>query len=90
MFSDNSRYKSTETYTVTDIRGRQVTVVAVPKAPNQVLLGYHKLIQGQKPDHLAFKYLKDATAYWSIAEMNGAMLPEAISELPEIAIPAKS
>jgi len=89
MFSDNSRYKSTETYTVTDSRGRSVTVVGVPKAPNAAFLGYHRLLQGQRLDHLAYKYLGDATAYWKIAELNGAMLPEALSEQSEISIPTK-
>jgi hypothetical protein len=89
MFSDKSRYKSTTTYTMTDSRGRAVKVVAVPLAPSQKLRGYHALIQGQRLDHLAFNYLNDGAGYWKIAELNGVMLPEALAEKPEIAIPAK-
>jgi hypothetical protein len=90
MFSSKSRYKSTETYTVTDSRGRSVKVVAVPVAPVQTLRGYHALIQGQRLDHLAYNYLADGTAFWRIAEQNAVMLPEALSEQDEIAIPTKS
>jgi hypothetical protein len=89
MFDDKSRYKKAETYTVTDSRGRSVTVVGVPKAPSLSLLGYHRLIQGQRLDHLAYQYLGEATASWKIAEANEAMLQEAISEKSEIAIPSK-
>lgn len=89
MFSDNSRYKNAERYQVTDSRGRTVTVVAVPPAPALRLLGYHRLFQGQRLDHLAYKYLSDATATWKLGELNGAMLMETLSEQSEIAIPNK-
>jgi hypothetical protein len=89
MFSDNSRYKSTETYTVTDSRGRTVTVVGTPKPLTIKLLGYHRLLQGQRMDHLAYKYLGDGTAFWKIAEANSVVLPEALTERQEIIIPTK-
>ena len=89
MFDDKSRYKATETYQVTDSRGRLVTVVAVPPAPAAQMLGYHRLLQGQKMDHLAYQYLADANATWKIAELNDVMLPEALTEKSEIAIPSK-
>ncbi len=87
MFYKNSRYAQVETYQVKDRRGRIVTVVAPARAPLQDLAGYHRLIQGQRPDHLAFQYLKDAKAYWRLAEANDVMLAESLSEKPEIAIP---
>jgi len=90
MFKDNSRYAKAPTYTMKDSRGRTVNVVAVPTAPLQSLLGYHLLKKGQRPDHLANKYLDDPTAYWRIAEINDVTLAEAIIEKPEIAIPQKS
>ncbi len=89
MFSDKSRYSSTETYQVTDSRGRVVTVVGVPVAPTAPFMGYHRLLKGQKMDHLAYKYLADATATWKIAEINDVMMQEALTEKSEIAIPSK-
>jgi hypothetical protein len=89
MFSDKSRYKNVTQYEVTDQRGRTVKVVAVPPAPQQTIKGYHLLKQGQLTDHLASLYINDAAGFWRIAEANGAMLPEALSEQSEIAIPNK-
>lgn len=89
MFSDKSRYKNITQYEVTDHRGRTVKVVAVPTAPQQTIKGYHLLKQGQRTDHLASLYINDAAGYWRIAEANDAMLPEALSEQSEIAIPNK-
>ncbi len=90
MFDPKSRYARAETYTVPDTRGRQVTVVAPPPAPDQVQLGIHLLRQGERPDLLAAKYLDDPAGYWRIAEQNDAMLPEALTEKREIDIPAKA
>ena len=89
MFTDKSRYKNVTQYDVTDHRGRTVKVVACPTAPQKSTKGYHLLIQGQRTDHLASLYLNDQTGFWRIAEANGTMLPEALNEQSEIAIPNK-
>jgi hypothetical protein len=89
MFDDKSRYADLETYTVTDPRGRTVAVVPVPDAPAEVSIGLHILRQGQRIDHLAYKYLDDPAGYWRICELNDVMLPEALTEAQEISIPGK-
>jgi hypothetical protein len=89
MFDDKSRYKDKEQYLVEDRRGRTVQVVVSPDAPRQTILGYHQLKQGQRMDHLAYKYLNNPAGFWRLAEANNAMLPEALSEQSEIAIPNK-
>jgi len=89
MFSDKSRYIDVEQYQLKDRRGRTVSVVSVPDAPVQSLLGYHLLIQGQRVDHLASKYTLDEAGFWRVCEFNDVMLPEQVSEKPEIAIPNK-
>ncbi|MGB3344298.1 MAG: hypothetical protein WBA61_10315 [Aequorivita sp.] len=90
MFTEKSRYKNVTQYGVTDHRGRKVKVVATPTPPQQSIKGYHLLKQGQHTDHLASLYLNDAAAFWRIAEANDCMLPEAIAERSEIAIPNKT
>lgn len=87
MYDTKSRYYGQETLQVTDHRGRTVTAVVVPDPPQQVQLGIHRRIQGQRLDHLAFKYLNDGAGFWRICELNGVMLPEALSEAREVAIP---
>ena len=90
MFDPKSRYISTVPYTATDRRGRLVTVVPAPDKPVQTLLGEHRLIQGQRLDHLAFHYLDDPAGYWRICELADAMTPDALAEARDIPIPAKA
>lgn len=87
MFVRGSRYAAVAVYTVVDRRGRAVTVVAVGPVPQQTTLGVHHLIEGQRLDHLAHLYLRNATAFWRIAEENGVMLAESLSEASAIRIP---
>jgi len=89
MFDNNSRYKDAVEYEVDDARGRKVKAVANPKAKQQDILGFHLLKQGQRIDHLAARYLNNPAGFWRIAEANNAMLPEALTEQAEIAIPIK-
>jgi hypothetical protein len=89
MFDPQSRYASAETQTVSDARGRTVTVVLPPPPPEQALLGIHALRQGERLDHLAARYLANPTGYWRIAEQNDVMLPDALTEASEIGIPKK-
>ena len=84
-----SRFTGQPTYTATDRRGRTVIVVMPPGAPAQNVLGYHVRKEGQHLDHLAYRYLNDATAFWRICELNDVMHAEQLSEAAEIAIPNK-
>ena len=89
MFDAKSRYTGQETMQAIDRRGRSVTVVVPPEAPAQTLRGYHLRRQGQRLDHMASKYLKDAAGYWRICEYNDVMQAEMLNETNEIAIPVK-
>lgn len=88
MFDPQSRYANLATYARNDHRGRIVTVVPIPPPPADVLLGIHVLRQGERLDHLAFRYLENPAGFWRICELNGVMLADALSEQREIAIPA--
>lgn len=79
MFDTKSRYAKVGTYTVVDVRGREVVVVNPAQKPAPTLLGVHLLKQGQRLDHLAALYLSDPAGFWHIAEQNDVMLPEALS-----------
>ena len=87
MFDPNSRYLNLPQYTVLDARGRTVSVVPTPPHPEQTLMGYHILRQGERLDHLASRYLSDPAGFWRIAELNDVMLAEDLTEQREIAIP---
>jgi len=89
MFDNKSRYKDAESYQRTDWRGRTVTVTGTPEASQEQFLGYHLRIQGQRLDHMAYRYLNNGAGFWRICDLNDVMLPEALSEASEIAIPKK-
>ncbi len=90
MFDKKSRYAKVETYAVKDRRGRTVQVVPVPCTPQQTIIGYHLMKQGQRLDHLAGQYLNDSAGFWRICEANDVMQAEMLSEAQEIAIPNRS
>lgn len=89
MFDAKSRYARLVPYVVTDHRGRRVEVVPIPPAPRQAMLGTHLLREGERVDHLAALYFDNPAGFWRIAELNGAMLAEVLTEQREIAIPAR-
>lgn len=88
IFERNSRYvKHASLYEVTDRRGRTVAALTAAEKPVQTLLGEHLRKEGQRLDHLANFYLQDPNGFWRIAELNEAMLPDALAELNIVKIP---
>jgi len=88
LFDAKSRYaKKASIYEVTDRRGRKVAALTVADKPVQTLLGEHLRKEGQRLDHLANFYLQDPNGFWRIAELNDAMLPDALAETDIVKIP---
>jgi hypothetical protein len=88
-FDPKSRYAGLPLYEVPGPGGLVATVVPVPDKPSQTLRGVHRRRQGQRLDHLAFRYLDDPAGTWRIAELADAMWPDALAETPEVPIPTK-
>jgi hypothetical protein len=89
MFSDRSRYKSVPTDQVTLADGRTVTAVRFALRSRPVLLGYHRRLEGQRLDHLANFYLKDAARFWRLCDANDAQSPHALGVHDLIGIPGQ-
>jgi hypothetical protein len=90
-FDGQSRYvRYARTYEVIDRRGRKVAALTVAEKPVQTLLGEHLRKEGQRLDHLANAYLEDPNGFWRLAELNDAMLPDALAEVDVIKIPTVS
>jgi len=88
IFDPKSRYvKNASIYEATDRRGRQVAALTAADEPVQTLLGEHLRKEGQRLDHLANFYLQDPNGFWRIAELNDAMLPDALAEVDTLKIP---
>jgi hypothetical protein len=90
-FDAKSRYiKFATVYEATDRRGRTVQALTPAVPPAQPKLGEHLRKQGQRLDHLANHYLADPNGYWRLAEMNAALLPDAVLQQDAIKIPGKT
>ena len=88
IFEAKSRYvKNASIYEAIDRRGRRVAALTVADKPVQTLLGEHLRKEGQRLDHLANFYLQDPNGFWCIAELNDAMLPDALAEIDIVKIP---
>lgn len=88
MFDPKSRYAKVTQVLLTDSRGRQVVVTPPASAPEQSFLGVHVRREGERPDHLATRYLSDPAGFWRLAEMNDAMTAEVLTELREVTVPS--
>jgi len=90
IFDRLSRYVKPPltTYPVVDARGREVNALPMIEPPVEVAAGRHVKQLQQRLDHLAAAYLKDENGFWRLAEVNGALLPDALAELELVEIPA--
>ena len=90
VFDDKSRYVRFATvYAATDRRGRQVQALTAALVPPQNKLSEHLRRDGQRLDHLANFYLGDSNGFWRIAEINGAILPDALALVRSTTIPTQ-
>lgn len=75
MFTKNSRYAKVENATAVDARGRTVTYKQTRFiAPAPARQG-HIIAEGERLDHIAHYYYKDAGRFWRICDANAALWP---------------
>jgi hypothetical protein len=81
MFLKNSRYFGLPTHTVTDGKGRPVSLLAPRVLPattgDDVVVAPHDQL-----DAMAEKSYRDATRYWHIADANTALRAGELTEPP--------
>lgn len=87
MFDANSRYANAGTYLVMLADGTPVNVTRIPLPQPRPLFGWHRRIDGERLDLIAFKYERDATAAWQLGWTNDAMVLDALARHELIAIP---
>ncbi len=84
-FPANSRYASIQTATLETPDGQVVVYLRrrfVPPADRFALLQEYTVTQGERPDTLAAKLIGDPEVFWQLADSNGAMRPEELSDTP--------
>jgi hypothetical protein len=87
MFTPDSRYASSATYTATLPSGATVSAV-VPPLPKPVpLAGYHQRSGGDRLDLVATQYLNAPRGFWRLCDANNAMVAGALAARALIGIP---
>lgn len=82
-FPPTSRYYGIETATMKTLSGETVVYLRrrfLPSPDRFVLLLEHKVVEGERLDNIAAKYMDDPEAFWRIADANAAMRPEELTE----------
>ncbi len=82
MFYKGSRYANVAEDRITGPRGREIVYKRlrfIPETPAQLR---HPVAQGERLDHVAFRYFRDPERYWRICDANRAMWPEDLVAAP--------
>jgi len=82
-FPPTSRYYGIETSTCTTEDGRTIVYLRrrfVPPPERFALLTEHEVVEGERLDNITAKYMSDPEAFWRVADANGAMRPDALTE----------
>lgn len=75
MIHPGSRYAGAPTATCADPSGAELTLLALREpapAPGDF---FHTPVAGERLDHLAARYYRDATAFWRICDAADALDP---------------
>ena len=82
-FPPTSRYYGIETATLKPAAGLTVVYLRrrfLPSPERFALLLEHVVVEGERLDNIAAKYMDDSEAFWRIADANAAMRPEELTE----------
>lgn len=83
-FPPSSRYHGIATSTFTDAQGRVQSYLRrrfVPAADRFALLHEHLVVQGDRLDNLAAKYLGDPEQFWRLCDANNSIRPDELTEI---------
>jgi hypothetical protein len=81
----SSRYQGSETATIEMPNGLTIVYLRrrfVPPPGRGPVLQEHRVVQGDRLDNLAALYLGDPVLFWRLADANGAMRAESLTERP--------
>lgn len=81
-FPPTSRYALTPTTSLVRADGTMLTYLKrrfVPLPENLALLQWHRVVQGERLDNIAAKYLGDPEQFWRLCDANRALRPEELT-----------
>ena len=83
-FPATSRYHGIETATLVTTDGKMIVYLRrrfIPSPERFTLLQEHTVIQGDRLDNLAARYLGDPEQFWRLCDANGVMRPDELTEV---------
>jgi hypothetical protein len=80
MFFKGSRYAKVATLTISDTAGRQIAYKATRFIPPTPATEGHRVVDGERLDHIAWQRYRDAERYWRICDANTATWPDDLLE----------
>jgi len=88
-FPTDSRYYGFSTLTYTAPDGQKVTYLArrfvpQPGAQNYATIATHTVVQGDRLDLIAARYLGDPLIFWLICDANGAIRPASLLQIGQV------
>jgi hypothetical protein len=87
LFTPDSRYAQSPTYTVDLPDGRTVTTVTIPAPRTTPVIGYYPRQEGERLDLIAVRFLNAPTGFWRLCDANNSMVPDALAASQLIGIP---
>jgi hypothetical protein len=87
LFTPDSRYAQSPTYTVDLPDGRTVTAVTIPAPRSTPVIGYYPRQEGERLDLIAVRFLNAATGFWRLCDANDSLVPGALAARQLIGIP---
>ena len=84
LFPPNSRYYGVNTNTLTTADGKTMPFLQrrfIPPPEDFSLLQNYTIVQGDRIDNLAAKFVGDPERFWQICDANAAMSPEGLTEI---------
>jgi hypothetical protein len=82
MFARGSRYEAVPDAVHVDSEGREIAYKRLRLLPTPRGVQAHLVMEGDRLDLLAFRYLGDPEFFWRICDTNLAMRPEDLTATP--------
>jgi len=89
FFPPNSRYQGVDTAKLTTLDGRVIVFLRrrfIPPVEEHALLQLHTVVEGERLDVIAAKYLGDPELFWRICDANSVLRPADLTERPGLSV----
>jgi hypothetical protein len=84
MFFKGSRYATVPTATLVDETGRVVTYKTTRFIPDTPAVVGHRVVGGERLDHVAWQHYRDPERFWRICDANRALWPADLLEIGRV------